>query len=57
MGLEILVIMVIVVAAIIITVLSIGAEITLADRMVGQASSLGTRLARRKAGDVGSSGC
>lgn len=53
-GLEILVILVIVVAIIIINVLQQfwRREIALADRTVGEALSLGTRLARRKAGDV-----
>lgn len=53
-GLEILVILVIVVAIIIINVLQQfwRREIALADHTVGEALSLGTRLTRRKAGDV-----
>ncbi len=53
-GLEILVILVIVVAAIVVSVLQQfwRREIALADRTVDQAFAAGTRLVRRKAGDV-----
>lgn len=53
-GLEILVILVIVVAVIVVSVLQQfwRREIALADRSVGEAFSTGTRLVRRKAGDV-----
>lgn len=53
-GLEVLVIMLIVVAAIIVSVLQQfwRREIALANRSVGQALTVGTQLARRKVGDV-----